>query len=102
MPSPPAPPPTAQPMAGGVVGGVAGGAAGYAVSGRGGASRPGVMPAPYDTATYAAIDENTFRRVADHPLSTFSIDVDTASYANVRRFLTRVAFRRPTPCASRS
>jgi Ca-activated chloride channel family protein len=45
------------------------------------------MPAPYDTATYAAIDENSFRRVADHPLSTFSIDVDTASYANVRRFL---------------
>ncbi len=28
-----------------------------------------------------------FRRVADDPLSTFSIDVDTASYANVRRFL---------------
>lgn len=81
VPTPPAPPPTAQPMAGGVVGGA------YAGGGRGGAYRPGVMPAPYDTATYAAIDENTFRRVADHPLSTFSIDVDTASYANVRRFL---------------
>ena len=40
-----------------------------------------------DTETYAAIDENTFRTSADHPLSTFSIDVDTASYANVRRFL---------------
>ena len=33
------------------------------------------------------IDENPFRRVAVDPLSTFSIDVDTASYANVRRFL---------------
>src|SRR5262249_47389149 len=40
-----------------------------------------------DTATYASIDENKFRRALDQPLSTFSIDVDTASYANVRRFL---------------
>ena len=31
--------------------------------------------------------ENPFQAVEDHPLSTFSIDVDTASYANVRRFL---------------
>jgi Ca-activated chloride channel homolog len=37
---------------------------------------------------YAAISENPFRRVAADPLSTFSIDVDTASYANMRRFLT--------------
>ena len=36
---------------------------------------------------YAGVAENVFRRVADDPLSTFSIDVDTASYANVRRFL---------------
>ncbi|MDD3275497.1 MAG: von Willebrand factor type A domain-containing protein [Kiritimatiellales bacterium] len=36
---------------------------------------------------YAEIQENKFLRVADQPLSTFSIDVDTASYANVRRFL---------------
>ncbi|MBW2733411.1 MAG: von Willebrand factor type A domain-containing protein, partial [Deltaproteobacteria bacterium] len=28
-------------------------------------------------------------RVAQAPLSTFSVDVDTASYANMRRFLTR-------------
>jgi Ca-activated chloride channel homolog len=32
--------------------------------------------------------DNRYRSVADEPLSTFSIDVDTASYANVRRFLT--------------
>ena len=37
--------------------------------------------------SYARVEENAFRRVADEPLSTFSIDVDTASYANVRRFL---------------
>ena len=36
---------------------------------------------------YDRLVENPFRRVTDHPLSTFSIDVDTASYANVRRFL---------------
>jgi Ca-activated chloride channel family protein len=36
---------------------------------------------------YAEIKENEFQRVADQPLSTFSIDVDTASYSNVRRFL---------------
>jgi Ca-activated chloride channel family protein len=37
--------------------------------------------------SYAKIVENGFRAVSDEPLSTFSIDVDTASYANVRRFL---------------
>ena len=31
--------------------------------------------------------ENVFKNPVDHPLSTFSIDVDTASYANVRRIL---------------
>lgn len=36
---------------------------------------------------YAHIQENPFHRVSSDPLSTFSIDVDTASYANVRRFL---------------
>jgi Ca-activated chloride channel family protein len=40
-----------------------------------------------DSESYASIDENKFRRPIDQPLSTFSIDVDTASYANVRRFL---------------
>lgn len=37
--------------------------------------------------TYAQISENPFRAVAREPLSTFSLDVDRASYANVRRFL---------------
>src|SRR5262245_50130947 len=42
---------------------------------------------PFNTDAYDHLDENPFRRVSIDPLSTFSIDVDTASYANVRRFL---------------
>src|SRR5688572_9912104 len=37
--------------------------------------------------SYAAIVENDFVTVASRPLSTFSADVDTASYSNVRRML---------------
>ena len=37
---------------------------------------------------YAAIHENDFKDAMKNPLSTFSIDVDAASYSNVRRFLT--------------
>ena len=36
---------------------------------------------------YAEIEENPFLETSRAPLSTFSIDVDTASYANVRRYL---------------
>ena len=36
---------------------------------------------------YNPIDENPFKRVVDNPLSTFAIDVDSASYSNVRRFI---------------
>ena len=36
---------------------------------------------------YASIQENAFHPVAKDPLSTFSLDVDNASYTNVRRFL---------------
>ena len=36
---------------------------------------------------YAHIEENRFKSARDNPLSTFSIDVDRASYSNVRRFL---------------
>ena len=36
---------------------------------------------------YAKIEENPFLETSRAPLSTFSIDVDTASYANVRRYL---------------
>lgn len=36
---------------------------------------------------YAEINENPFLETKQAPLSTFSIDVDTASYSNVRRFI---------------
>ncbi|RFM28607.1 vWA domain-containing protein [Deminuibacter soli] len=36
---------------------------------------------------YAHIEENRFMKVKDAPLSTFSIDVDAASYSNIRRFI---------------
>jgi secreted protein with Ig-like and vWFA domain len=39
------------------------------------------------TESYKAVAENPFLKVLDARLSTFSIDVDTASYSNVRRFL---------------
>ena len=41
----------------------------------------------FNTATYDRILENPFLDAKDNPLSTFSIDVDTASYSNVRRFI---------------
>ncbi|HVG44558.1 MAG TPA: von Willebrand factor type A domain-containing protein [Longimicrobium sp.] len=41
----------------------------------------------FNTENYAAIDESPFLAVRANPLSTFSIDVDRASYSNVRRFL---------------
>jgi Ca-activated chloride channel family protein len=40
-----------------------------------------------NTEGYDRIVESSFAKVLEEPLSTFSIDVDTASYANVRRFL---------------
>lgn len=42
---------------------------------------------PIDTEEYEAFEENKFENPATTPLSTFSIDVDNASYTNVRRFL---------------
>ncbi len=60
--------------------------------------RPGMMsPPPPDassfqppamnTESYTPVDENGFIATANDPLSTFSIDVDTASYSNIRRFV---------------
>ena len=43
--------------------------------------------APDFAEGYDAVEESDFKSVAEAPLSTFSIDVDTASYSNVRRFL---------------
>jgi len=41
----------------------------------------------FNTEDYAPIIENAFLAAASNPLSTFSIDVDEASYSNVRRYL---------------
>jgi Ca-activated chloride channel homolog len=40
-----------------------------------------------NTESYAAISENGFHDATKDPLSTFSIDVDKASYSNIRRFI---------------
>jgi len=56
----------------------------------------GIMAMPHDfrapseplyRENYAHFDDNPVKRAAEQPVSTFSIDVDTGSYANVRRFL---------------
>ncbi|CAB4243834.1 conserved protein of unknown function [Methylacidimicrobium sp. AP8] len=58
-------------------------------------ARPGVLAAGQESDhgegvnrnAFDAIAENRFLQVYDHPLSTFSADVDTASYSIVRRYL---------------
>ncbi|HAH07345.1 MAG TPA: hypothetical protein DCM05_12630 [Elusimicrobia bacterium] len=56
-------------------------------------------PPPADREGYSHMQENEFQKASDQPLSTFSIDVDAASYANSRRFLN--AGRLPPPDAVR-
>ena len=41
----------------------------------------------FNTEGYASVNENGFKNVIYNPLSTFSIDVDNASYSNIRRFI---------------
>jgi Ca-activated chloride channel family protein len=52
---------------------------------------PGLNPAEAEPAgnneAFERIQENPFIRAMEMPISTFAIDVDTASYANVRRYL---------------
>ena len=93
-------------VAGGVAGGVPGGIAGGLVRLRPQPQLPrrrlcarestalsrsdgvfSVPRPPTGTESYARVAENAFVRVSQEPLATFSIDVDTASYSNVRRFL---------------
>jgi Ca-activated chloride channel family protein len=52
-----------------------------------GAPAPMPIPPVRDTEKYPGAAANPVKRVAEEPVSTFSIDVDTAAYANVRRFL---------------
>lgn len=72
----------------GVVGGVAGGTVGGVMGGFQVASLPPPMEIPAPTPQYARVDEHAFRQAKDEPVTTFAIDVDRASYANIRRFLT--------------
>jgi len=47
-----------------------------------------ITPAPQQSSeSYTSIQENSFRTALKQPLSTFSIDVDAASYSNLRRFI---------------
>jgi Ca-activated chloride channel homolog len=51
---------------------------------------PFPIPSPggnFNTEAYDYVADNPFLEAAQNPLSTFSIDVDTASYSNMRRFL---------------
>jgi Ca-activated chloride channel family protein len=41
----------------------------------------------FNTEGYASVNENGYKNVINNPLSTFSIDVDNASYSNIRRFI---------------
>lgn len=58
-----------------------------------GEASPQMMPSvatmdrDFNTESYDSISENGFVSVTHAPLSTFSVDVDTASYSNVRRFI---------------
>ena len=50
---------------------------------------PTVMCDRVDAEEYGQIQENGFKNVSDAALSTFSIDVDAASYSNMRRFINK-------------
>jgi Ca-activated chloride channel family protein len=50
-------------------------------------ANPRIGEEPFSAESYAPREDNDFLAVTENPLSTFSIDVDTASYSNMRRFL---------------
>ena len=80
-PSAPPPPPAPEPPA------ASNAAPRMAADGGAFVGRPVTLPSDFNTEEYGVIDEAGFVSVRSAPLSTFSIDVDTAAYANVRRFL---------------
>lgn len=82
-PPPPAPPPTMAQEKVTVTGSM------RAADAYAGAMPPAMMPAPEPEFRdkYEDVDPNPVKLTSEEPVSTFSIDVDTASYANVRRFL---------------
>lgn len=50
-------------------------------------ARPAIRPATVPNEGYAHLEDNSFLSPLNTPLSTFAIDVDTASYSNLRRFV---------------
>ena len=84
-PPPPAPPPPPPPMASGIMDMQRAVSPSQAYSPT---PMPVMEPPPVDREHYEDVDDNPVKRVADEPVSTFSVDVDTASYARTRRFLT--------------
>jgi Ca-activated chloride channel homolog len=74
---------------GGVEGGVVGGAVGGVAYGMAAAQASNDLDAMRVEPQYAAIEEHSFKVAKNEPVTTFAIDVDRASYANVRRFLTQ-------------
>jgi len=83
-------------MYGGAGQGTGGGApASMAISGYAAkmAAHPSIGAMPYEMSTesYDTINENKFYQCTEKPVSTFSIDVDTASYSNMRRYITQGA-----------
>ena len=69
----------------GSVGGVGRGVTTKRFAGDGDMAAP--PPVREEREQYGKVDENPVRRVVEAPVSTFSIDVDTGSYANVRRMI---------------
>lgn len=83
---PPPPPPAVSPVRQSIAGG--------ALARQNRITRPGPYPYPYprpqqpqDREKYAGEEVASIKRVAEEPVSTFAVDVDTGSYSNVRRFL---------------
>ena len=83
-PPPPSPPPPSPSMA---VTGIQRAAGALASPAPYAQTAPQPMPGDVDRENYEDVDPNPIRVVAEEPVSTFSIDVDTASYSNVRRML---------------
>jgi secreted protein with Ig-like and vWFA domain len=58
-------------------------------TGPGGSMIPGAQAPPVDRERYSLLTDNIWQSPKDAPLSTFSVDVDTASYSNLRRMVLR-------------
>jgi Ca-activated chloride channel homolog len=54
---------------------------------RGSINIRGLSSVPQNDESYTATSENGFKNALNHPLSTFSVDVDAASYSNLRRYI---------------